>query len=200
MSSAQETVSPSEKHIQEEPAEYRSLFNDPLWNTNPDLTKPASDTKAAEVTKEPPSQPKWSLSHGERIKELRSLLKDPKLKYDKENIQAAIKYHKTFKPEEQCGSKKAFFKHGSQVDEGEFKHPQACNCIGGWAEPPYENPWGQIIDEKVYDANQCVREDTEAKAEKKMEKELRELNKGTLHGLASSMLEPFRRLTKAFRN
>lgn len=89
---------------------------------------------AAEVTKEPPSQPKWSLSHGERIKELRSLLKDSNLKYDKENIQAAIKYHKTFKPEEQCGSKKAFFKHGSQVDEEEFKHPQACNCIGGWAE------------------------------------------------------------------
>jgi len=45
MSSAQETVSLSEKHIQEEPAEYKILFNDPLWNTNPDLTKPASDTK-----------------------------------------------------------------------------------------------------------------------------------------------------------
>jgi len=89
---------------------------------------------AAEVTGEPPSQPEWLLSHGERIKELKLLLKNPKFKYDKENIQAAIRYHKTFKPEEQCGSKKAFFKHGSQVNEEEFKHPQECKCIGGWAE------------------------------------------------------------------
>lgn len=150
MTSVQETVSPSEKHIQEESTDYESLFNNSLWITNPDLTQPASETKgktplsdpsqheliifiAAEVIEEPPSQPK-SLSHEERIKELKLLLKDSQLKYQKENIQAAIKYHETFKPEEQCGSKKAFFKHGSQVEEEEFKHPQACNCIGGWAE------------------------------------------------------------------
>ncbi|OJJ87187.1 uncharacterized protein ASPGLDRAFT_55667 [Aspergillus glaucus CBS 516.65] len=199
MTSVQETVSPSEKHIQEESTDYESLFNNSLWITNPDLTQPASETKAAEVIEEPPSQPK-SLSHGERIKELKFLLKDSQLKYQKENIQAAIKYHETFKPEEQCGSKKAFFKHGSQVEEEEFKHPQACNCIGGWAEPPYENPWCKIIDERVDDSNQRVPEEIEAKAEKKREKELRELNKNMLHGLGSSMFKPFRRLTKAVRN
>lgn len=150
MTSAQETVSPSEKNIQEESTDYESLFNNLLWTTNPDLTQPASKTKgkapltdpsqheliisiAAKVTEEPPSQPK-SLTHGERIKELESLLKYPQLKYQEEGIQAAIKYHETFNPEEQCGSKKAFFKHGSQVEEEEFKHPRACNCIGGWAE------------------------------------------------------------------
>ncbi|EYE93432.1 uncharacterized protein EURHEDRAFT_414237 [Aspergillus ruber CBS 135680] len=178
MTSAQETVSPSEKHIQEKSTDYESLFNNPLWTTNPDLTQPTSE------------------------------------------IKFAIRYHETVKPEEQYGSKKAFFKHGSHVEEKEFKHSQECNCIGGWAEPPYESPWCKIIDERVDDSNKHAPEEIEAKAEKKREKEPSEFNKNMLHGLGryrpyqhhttfscylslidySSMLKPFRRLTKTVRN
>lgn len=109
MTSAQETVSPSEKHIQEKSTDYESLFNNPLWTTNPDLTQPTSEIKCKTTLSDLPQH------------ELIIYI-------------VAIRYHETVKPEEQYGSKKAFFKHGSQVEEKEFKHSQECNCIGGWAE------------------------------------------------------------------
>lgn len=53
MTSVQETVSSSEKQIQEESTDYESLFNNPLWNTSPDLTQPASETKGKTPLSDP---------------------------------------------------------------------------------------------------------------------------------------------------
>ena len=64
-------------------------------------------------------EPKWPLTHGERVVELQNVLQDPQKAIFHENIRAAIKYHPGFGQQELCSEQLIYFQNGRQVSEDE---------------------------------------------------------------------------------
>jgi hypothetical protein len=70
----------------------------------------------------------WPLTHSERIAELQEALKDESFLLHKDNIQAAIAYHKELDPNALCDPKFVHFQNGQEVEEPDS------GCLSYWAE------------------------------------------------------------------
>lgn len=78
----------------------------------------------------PLPQSRWPVTHGQRIEELKAICMDARFSPQLENLNAAIKYHKSLAEDDLCSANQTFFMAGSKVEDLETALRQQGYQIG----------------------------------------------------------------------